>query len=234
MSEAMRIAHEIFLKHILIAKQNGTLFRKTVMDEIKLVLGATQQSAAVRYNEIKKMLEREKDPRIEGLGRSSQQAASAPDPDDDDSDDTTDYDAVWTTFSVKHNQDGTVEILNEYQHLIQGDASEMHDSKVEAHPTKHWVMCKGPAPLNASKLNSPRFINNIIKEYGRPEPLLKARRIETTEFNLILTTIVDGESEDELFTVKAVTLDVAISALKTNFPKGVIREATLEELSEFE
>ena len=131
------IAIEIYAKHIALASTDGRLFRKTVMDEIMATCGCTLAAAATFYNNAKKGATP-----VEGLGR-------APVPKgvrkpggkgktqvqlQDDND----------CFSVIEIENGNVARCQAF--LMQGDASEAFDARIEFTPRNDWVMIQGLGP----------------------------------------------------------------------------------------
>ena len=130
-------AVEIYAKHIALASTDGRLFRKTVMDEIMATCGCTLAAAATFYNNAKKGATP-----VEGLGR-------APVPKgvrkpggkgktqvqlQDDND----------CFSVIEIENGNVARCQAF--LMQGDASEAFDARIEFTPRNDWVMFQGLGP----------------------------------------------------------------------------------------
>ena len=130
-------AVEIYAKHIALASTDGRLFRKIVMDEIMATCGCTLAAAATFYNNAKKGATP-----IEGLGR-------APVPKgvrkpggkgktqvqlQDDND----------CFSVIEIENGNVARCQAF--LMQGDASEAFDARIEFTPRNDWVMIQGLGP----------------------------------------------------------------------------------------
>ena len=130
-------AVEIYAKHIALASTDGRLFRKTVMDEIMATCGCTLAAAATFYNNAKKGATP-----VEGLGR-------APVPKgvrkpggkgktqvqlQDDND----------CCSVIEIENGNVARCQAF--LMQGDASEAFDARIEFTPRNDWVMIQGLGP----------------------------------------------------------------------------------------
>lgn len=73
MSNAKQRAIEIYNQHIELAKTDGRLFRRTVMEQLKTETGCTQAAAATHYNNAKKAYEAAHGA-IAGLGRAPQAA----------------------------------------------------------------------------------------------------------------------------------------------------------------
>lgn len=137
MSDTKTRAIEIYLQHIALASTDGTLFRRTVMTQLKAELGVTQASAATHYNTAKKLHP------VEGLGRqgvtkgarrvtTTKAGKTTEIPDDNE------------CFTVIEIVDGKVGRTQGY--LMQGDASEAFDSKVFNWPKSRWVMIRGLGP----------------------------------------------------------------------------------------
>ena len=130
-------AVEIYAKHIALASIDGRLFRKTVMDEVMATCGCSLAAAATFYNNAKKGAAP-----IEGLGRApvpkgvrkpgGEGKAQGQLQDDND------------CFSVIESGGGNVARCQAF--LMQGDASEMFDSKSETWPHSTWVMIQGLGP----------------------------------------------------------------------------------------
>lgn len=134
-------AVELFNQHIALATQDGRLFRKTVMDELKEKTGCSQATAATNYNYAKKMAAP-----IAGLGRSpaskTLQKAGGSTKQVIEIQDDNDCFSVLELF-----KNGSTEVVGRCQSfLIQGDASESFDKKIEAWPKSTWVLIQGLGP----------------------------------------------------------------------------------------
>jgi len=134
-------AVEIYKQHIELASTDGRLFRKTVMDQLMAETGCSLPAAATHYNNAKKL-----SAPVEGLGRpavsknvrrpgSSKKASPDVAPDDE---------CYAVIELVKSGSDVTVGRYQSF--LLQGDASEKFDEKVEAWPFSTWVMIQGLGP----------------------------------------------------------------------------------------
>ena len=132
---------EIYAKHIALAPVDGRLFRKTVMDEIMATCGCSLAASATFYNNCKKA-----SAPVEGLGRDpvpkgvrkpgkgkTQEALQ------DDND----------CFTVIEIVDGNVGRCQSF--LLQGDASEKFDSKVQYAPVHPWVLIQGLGPITGDE-----------------------------------------------------------------------------------
>lgn len=133
------LAFEIYKKHIALASVDGRKFRMTVCLEIAATAGCSIQSAAGYYNKAKLA-----NP-VEGLGRApvnknvrrAKNNEVKPVQDDND------------CFSVLELVTGTATTVGRCQSfLMQGDASEKFDEKVEAWPNSEWVLIQGLGPNN--------------------------------------------------------------------------------------
>lgn len=135
-------AAEIYKAHLELAATDGRLFRKTVMDQLMSELGVSLASAATHYNNCKKQAAP-----VEGLGRppvsknlkkpgggkAKNQLEVAPD------------DECFAVMELVKN--GAEFTVGRYQSfLLQGDASEKFDEKIEAWPFSSWVMIQGLGP----------------------------------------------------------------------------------------
>ena len=138
---AKQRAVELYQQHIALASTDGRLFRKTVMDTLMAETGCSLAAAATHYNSAKKAAP------VEGLGRapvpkglvkpgSKKSKGTNPEVDDDD------------CFAVIElvNRDGDQSVGRYQSFILQGDASEKFDEKVEAWPNSGWVMIKGLGP----------------------------------------------------------------------------------------
>lgn len=133
------IAITIYAKHIGLASTDGRAFRKTVMDEIMATCGCSLAAAATFYNNAKKGAAP-----VEGLGRPAVPAGirkpggkgKVQEQLQDDND----------CFSVIEIQDGRVGRCQAF--LMQGDASETFDTKVETWPRNTWVLIRGLGPIH--------------------------------------------------------------------------------------
>ena len=139
MSTKERI-QEIYAQHIALATTDGRLFRKTVMDQIMSEFGVSLASAATGYNNAKKNAP------VEGLGRAAvpkgvhKAGATTP-----KSSDTVADNDCFTVIELVNNPTGTI-VAHTESFVMQGDASECFDSKVEYWPFSDWVMVMGLGP----------------------------------------------------------------------------------------
>jgi hypothetical protein len=134
-------ALEIYTKHIALASTNGSLFRKTVMDEIMAVSGCTLAAAATDYNNAKKM-----SAPVAGLGRITlprvaRKTGNGKEVIKEDND-------CYTVIELLKHKD-SVTVGRCRSHLMQGDASEEFDDVTQYNPANAWVMIKGLGPLHS-------------------------------------------------------------------------------------
>jgi hypothetical protein len=132
-------AVEIFNQHIALAATDCRLFRKTVMDQLKAETGCSQAAAATHYNTAKKAA-----PIVKGLGRSTPARTARKTP-TGKAIDTVPDNECFSVMELVQGESGMS--VGRYQaFLLQGDASEKFDEKVEAWPGKTWVMIQGLGP----------------------------------------------------------------------------------------
>lgn len=158
-------AIEIYTQHIALASTDGRLFRKTVMEQLKAETGCSQAAAATHYNTAKKA-----GPIIEGLGRApvakgvrkaTGKGKAAETLQDDDQ--------CFTVIELTKQENGfTVGRCQSF--LMQGDASEKFDSKVEAWPASNWVMIQGLGPNHGDTFK----LGQGEKEIKRYSPMTAA------------------------------------------------------------
>jgi hypothetical protein len=161
-------AIEIYLKHIAMASIDGKTFRKTVMDEMIAVLGCSVPSAATHYNTAKKLHP------VEGLGRMPTPSTakrigdkSAP----TSNIELQPEDECYTVLEVISSSYTKTSYVGRTQSfLMQGDASECYDGKVENWPYTGWALIKGLGPnsnepyrLQPGEQEIKRYINKNTK-----------------------------------------------------------------------
>jgi len=148
---------EIYNQHLALASTDGRLFRKTVMDQLKAETGCTQAAAATHYNNAKKL-----SAPIEGLGRAPvPKGIRKPGGKGKKQEDLQDDNECFTVIEVR---DGSVGRCQSF--LMQGDASEKFDTKVEAWPRSTWVMIQGLGPNSGDNFK----LDAGEKEIKRYEP----------------------------------------------------------------
>ena len=157
-------AVEIYNQHIELAKTDPRLFRKTVREQLMAETGCSGAAASTHYNNCKKA-----GPVIEGLGR-------APVPkgvrkmggkNGKPQEDLVDDDECFTVIELVKTE--TSFFVGRCQSFVlQGDASEKFDSKVEIWPESSWVMIQGLGPNHGDnyKLESGE---HEIKRYDPPK-----------------------------------------------------------------
>lgn len=134
-------ALEIYNLHLALASADGRSFRKTVMDQLMTETGCTLAAAATHYNNAKKAVP------VEGLGRApvakgvrkpgagkGKDKAVIPDND------------CFTVLELVPGDGTSFHIGRCQSFIMQGDASEKFDDKVEAWPRSSWVMIQGLGP----------------------------------------------------------------------------------------
>lgn len=133
-------AQIIYAKHIELATTDGRLFRKTVMDEIMATCGCTLAASATFYNHCKKA-----SAPIEGLGRVVVSKNVRKPGNKNKGEVLQDENDCYTVLELlKHKDDVTVGRC--CTHLLQGDASEDFDERIQYKPSKVWIMIKGFGP----------------------------------------------------------------------------------------
>ncbi len=135
-------ATEIYQMHIALASTDGKLFRKTVMGQIMQEFNATIASAATHYNNCKKAAAP-----IVGLGRPAV-SPTVRKPGSKGKAETIqeDNDCFSVIELLKHNDDVTVGRC--CAHLMQGDASEEFDERIQYSPSNEWVLIQGLGPCH--------------------------------------------------------------------------------------
>ena len=130
----------IYAKHIALASTDGRLFRKTVMDEIMATCSCSLAAAATFYNNAKKGAP------VQGLGRApinkgvrkmiSKGVTTNLVPDEE----------CFTVLELVPESDNTYSVGRMESFVMQGDASETFDSKIEMWPNCNWVLITGLGP----------------------------------------------------------------------------------------
>lgn len=164
----------IYAKHIALASTDGRLFRKTVMDEIQSTCNCTVAAAATFYNNSKK-----KAAPVEGLGRAPvSKNVRRPGANKGKPEELQDEGDCFTVIELlKHNDGITVGRCR--SHLLQGDASEEFDDRVQYKPRNEWVMIKGIGPnhgdnfkLGSTESEIKRYTPDVVAVVEHDEPLL--------------------------------------------------------------
>jgi len=155
-------AVELFNQHIALAASDGRLFRKTVMDQLKTETGCSQAASATHYNNAKKGATP-----VAGLGREvvvkTPRKSDKVKPFEPEVPDNECYTVVELVKGENNIQVGRTQSF-----IMQGDASEKFDSKVDTWPNCTWVLIKGLGPLHGEsfKLSSGEL---EIKRYHSAE-----------------------------------------------------------------
>jgi len=141
---AKQRAVELYNEHIALASTDGRLFRKTVMDTLMAETGCSLAAAATHYNNAKKG-----SAPIEGLGRAAAPAglkkpgSTSTKPKEGELQDEND---CFTVIELVPAGPNSYSVGRTQSFLLQGDASEKFDEKVNYWPLCHWVMIQGIGP----------------------------------------------------------------------------------------
>lgn len=142
MSKVKEQAMAIFQQHIEVAKTDGRLFRKLVMEQMMADFGISQASAATHYNSCKKAT-----PVIEGLGRpTASKNVRKPNPGKTQNPIQPDEECFTVIELVRSGADFTVGRCQSF--LFQGEAGECFDGKVETWPNSIWIIIQGLGPIH--------------------------------------------------------------------------------------
>lgn len=164
---AKQRAVEIYNHHIEIAKTDGRLFRKTVMDQLMAETGCSLAAAATHYNNAKKG-----SAPIEGLGRApvpkgvrkmgnaKSKAGEELIPDEE----------CFTVIELLQGEGGGETVGRCQSFVLQGDASEKFDEKVGFWPNSVWVLIQGLGPNHGDNYK----LDTGEKELKRYEPAEEA------------------------------------------------------------
>lgn len=133
-------ALEIYNQHLALASTDGRSFRKTVMDQLMSEMGISLASAATHYNNCKKAAP------VEGLGRApvSKGVRKPGSSKGKDKVDVPDDECFSVLELIPNGEAYSVGRCQSF--ILQGDASEKFDEKVEAWPKASWAMIKGLGP----------------------------------------------------------------------------------------
>ena len=149
---AKKRAVEIYQQHIALAASDGRLFRKTVMDQLIAETGCSLAAAATHYNNSKK------DIPVDGLGRppvsKNTRRPGATQESDTDEDNVPESECFTVLELLKFADELSTGRSASFE--MQGDASEVFDSKVTFWPKSTWVMSSGlgPNPGDTFKLKA--------------------------------------------------------------------------------
>ena len=142
------IATNIFMQHIALATTDGRRFRSMVLDQMMKDMNCSISSAATRYNNVFKSIRISSPHLVEGLGRNSRPQGAVVhgqmcivDPEEQD---------LNRVFSVIEIVDtGHRRTVGRTQcFIMQGDASELFDSRALNWPTSEWVLIAGMGPMH--------------------------------------------------------------------------------------
>ncbi len=132
-------ALEIYNQHLELASTDGRNFRKTVMDQLMTETGCSLAAAATHYNNAKKAVP------VEGLGRAPvPKGVRKPTSKGKPTEVQPDNECFTVIELLAHGNDYSVGRCQSF--LMQGDASEKFDEKIEAWPNSGWVMINGLGP----------------------------------------------------------------------------------------
>lgn len=181
------ICTEIFLKHIDMATKDGKIFRRLVMEEMKVVLPCSQSAAATNYNNCKKAYGP-----IEGLGRAPlpkgarrMGKGNSQDTDIPDND-------CFTVIELIPIGDDNFSVGRCQSFIMQGDASELFDLRIQTFPNNRWIMIQGLGPnhgdyykLAAEETEIKRYpAKLIIKEKNGESIVIEDDELFEEEFEL--------------------------------------------------
>ena len=131
---------EIYQQHLHLAATDGRLFRKTVMDQMMAEFGVSLASAATGYNNCKKAAP------VEGLGRAAvPKGVHKADETAPKTAETVADNDCFTVIELVNNPLGTI-VGHTESFVMQGDASECFDSKIEHWPFSDWKLVQGLGP----------------------------------------------------------------------------------------
>lgn len=142
MTSPKQRASEVYQQHIALASTDGRLFRKTVIEQLMAELDCSLASAATHYNNAKKAAP------VEGLGRPTVTSAiRKPGVKGKATEELQPDNECFTVLELV--KEGSNEVVGRCRsHLMQGDASEDFDLRVQTWPNAKWVMIKGLGPIS--------------------------------------------------------------------------------------
>lgn len=184
------IAATIYAKHLELASIDGRNFRKTVMDEIMETANCTLSAAATYYNNCKK----ESAP-IAGLGRAaiSKNVRKPGSKDGKNQVVLQEDDDCFTVIELLTHINGSITVGRCCSHLLQGDASEDFDERIEFNPSNIWIMIKGLGPNHGDNFK----LTGAEEEIKRYTPAVIAVTVDTKIAALIEDLDEDDEELDE-------------------------------------
>lgn len=172
-------AAEIYTKHLTLATSDGRLFRKTVMDEIMVALTCSLAASATFYNNCKKAAVP-----IEGLGRvATVTAIRKPSTNGKKGDVIQADNDCFTVLELLKHKDGTT-VARTRSFLMQGDASESFDDRVQYTPSTTWLLIQGLGPLSGESFKLQQGEKEIKRYTPENEPITEkvVNEIEDEEF----------------------------------------------------
>lgn len=155
---AKELAVQFFNEYIELAKTDGRAFRATILERLKTETGCSHPAACTHYNNAKKLAAP-----VAGLGRAPVPAGVRRP--GNKAKQVTDVVPDNECFSVIEIVNGSVGRCQSF--LMQGDASEKFDDKVEAWPSREWVMIQGLGP-NSGDLFKLESGEKEIKRHAPP------------------------------------------------------------------
>jgi hypothetical protein len=136
-------ALEIYNHHLALASADGRGFRKTVMDQLMEETGCTLAAAATHYNNAKKAVP------VEGLGRApAPKGIRKPGASKGKSKELVPDEECFSVLELVTAESGAVAVGRCQSFLLQGDASETYDNKVNSWPNSNWVLIQGLGPIS--------------------------------------------------------------------------------------
>lgn len=158
---AKQRAIEIYNSHLALASTDGRNFRKTVMDQLMSETGCSLAAAATHYNNAKKQ-----SAPIEGLGRPAGTTGTRKGNKGKNGIVLQDDNECFSVIELIKTESG--ESVGRCQSfLLQGDASETFDAKVETWPKSSWVMIQGLGPNHEDQYR----LDSGEKEIKRYDPV---------------------------------------------------------------
>lgn len=175
MSNIKERALAIYNSHLELIATSGTVFRKTVINQIMSEFNVSLASASTHYNNCKKA-----SAPIEGLGRAPvSKNVRRPGSNRKQQEELQDDNECFTVIELlKHNDGITVGRCR--SHLMQGDASEDFDERIQYKPRNVWIMIQGLGPnhgdnfkLSAGEREIKRYTPDVVAVVEHEEPILE-------------------------------------------------------------
>jgi hypothetical protein len=133
-------ALEIYNQHLTLASTDGRSFRKTVMDQLMAETGCSLAAAATHYNSAKKAVP------VEGLGRAPVAKGVRKMPGKGKDKAIVQDNECFTVLELVTGEGNAFHVGRCQSFIMQGDASEKFDEKIEAWPNSSWVLMQGLGP----------------------------------------------------------------------------------------